>query len=516
MCKKFILCLNIEHSLMLRKIRIVVAVAVLMCVTALFIDFTGFAVRWFGWLASLQFVPAVMALNVIALAVLLLITVVMGRVYCSVICPLGIMQDCINWMRSHVGPRRSRRNRFGYTKALTVARIGVLALFALLIITGVTYLAGLLDPYSGYGRIASALIAPVYDGVNNVLAAEAEGRGSYAFYRVDSAPVMWPVMTVALLTLAVVGLMSWFGGRRYCNTICPVGTILGCLSRISLLRPVIDTSKCNGCRSCERNCKASCIDASSHSVDYSRCVACMDCIDNCRQGAISFTFRNFKRGVAEATSHPVDTTRRTFLTAGAVIAGAAAANAAGGKLHDGGLAPVVPKTVPVRKGRIAPPGAVSVANLQRRCTACQACIANCPNGVLRPSMDLASLLQPEVGYEHGYCRPECTRCSEVCPAGAILKIDEAEKSAIHIGYAHVDYERCLSVSEGVNCGKCSRKCPAGAIEMVAVDPSDADGSRLMPVVNESRCIGCGACENLCPVSPVSAIVVSGYEIHRID
>ncbi len=131
-------------------------------------------------------------------------------------------------------------------------------------------------------------------------------------------------------------------------------------------------------------------------------------------------------------------------------------------------------------------------------------------------MDLASLLQPEVGYEHGYCRPECTRCSEVCPAGAILKINEAEKSAIHVGYAHIDYEKCLSVSEGVNCGKCSRKCPAGAIEMAAVDPSDADGSRLMPVVNESRCIGCGACENLCPVSPVSAIVVSGYEIHRID
>ena len=93
-------------------------------------------------------------------------------------------------------------------------------------------------------------------------------------------------------------------------------------------------------------------------------------------------------------------------------------------------------------------------------------------------MDLASLLQPEVGYEHGYCRPECTRCSEVCPAGAILKINEAEKSAIHVGYAHIDYEKCLSVSEGVNCGKCSRKCPAGAIEMAAVDPSDADGCAL--------------------------------------
>lgn len=503
---------------MLRKIRIFVAIAALICITALFTDFTGTAARWWGWLAKIQFVPAMLALNIVALAVLVLITVVMGRVYCSVICPLGIMQDCINWVRSHTGARGARRNRFGYRKPLTAVRLGVLALFVVLIAFGFTYLAGLLDPYSGYGRIASALIAPLYDGVNNVLAAEAEGYGSYAFYRVDTPPMVWPVLAIALLTLAVVGLMSWFGGRRYCNTICPVGTILGYLSKISLLRLVIDTSKCNGCRSCERNCKASCIDASSHSVDYSRCVACMDCIDNCRQGAISYTFRNSKskRGVAEGTESSVDKTRRTFLATGAVIAGTAAVNAAGGKLHDGGLAPIVPKTTPVRKGRIVPPGAVSVANLERRCTACQLCISNCPNGVLRPSMDVASLLQPEVGYEHGYCRPECTRCSEVCPAGAMLKIDEAEKSAIHIGYAHVDYDRCLSASEGVNCGKCSRKCPVGAITMTAVDPSDADGSRMMPVVNESRCIGCGACENLCPVSPVSAIVVSGYEIHRIN
>ena len=126
--------------------------------------------------------------------------------------------------------------------------------------------------------------------------------------------------------------------RCYCNTICPVGTILGCLSKLSLLRPVIDTSKCNGCRSCERNCKASCIDASSHSVDYSRCVACMDCIDNCRQGAISYTFCNFKRDVAEVTQPPVDNNEAHVSDGRSGDRHAAAANAAVGKLHDGGLA----------------------------------------------------------------------------------------------------------------------------------------------------------------------------------
>ncbi len=499
---------------MLRKIRIIVAVAVLICVTALFTDFTGTASRWWGWLAEIQFVPALLSLNVAALAVLALMTVVFGRVYCSAICPLGIMQDFINWIHGHMGPRHGRRNRFRYKKSLMALRICFLTLFAVLIGVGLTSVAGLLDPYSGYGRIASALISPVYDGINNVLATEAEGYGSYAFYHVDTPAVSWPLLIIALTTLAVVGCMAWLTGRGYCNMVCPVGTVLGYLSKISLLRPVIDTSKCNGCRSCERNCKASCIDASHHEIDYSRCVACMDCIDNCRQGAITYSVRRRKLS-DEPAADRTDGARRTFLVAGAAIAGAAAASAQG-KLHDGGLAPIIPKTVPDRNGRIVPPGAVSVANLERHCTACQLCISSCPNGVLRPSMDVATLLQPEMGYEHGYCRPECTRCSEVCPTGAIIKIDKAEKSSIHIGCAHVDLDRCLSATGVASCGKCSRKCPAGAITMTAVDPDSAEGGPTMPVVNEALCIGCGACENLCPVSPVSAIVVSGYEIHRIN
>ena len=122
-------------------------------------------------------------------------------------------------------------------------------------------------------------------------------------------------------------------------------------------------------------------------------------------------------------------------------------------------------------------------------------------------------MQPESSYERGYCRPECTKCSEVCPAGAICKIDKAEKSSIQIGHAVWVKENCLPVTDGVKCGNCARHCPVGAITMVPSDPKD-ESSIKIPVVDTERCIGCGACENLCPSRPFSAIYVEGIERHR--
>lgn len=122
-------------------------------------------------------------------------------------------------------------------------------------------------------------------------------------------------------------------------------------------------------------------------------------------------------------------------------------------------------------------------------------------------------MQPESSYERGYCRPECTRCSEVCPAGAIRKVDRNEKSSIQIGHAVWVKENCLPWTEGVSCGNCARHCPVGAILMVPSDP-DAPDSVKIPAVDESRCIGCGACENLCPARPLSAIYVEGHSVHK--
>lgn len=496
---------------MLRRLRQSLAIIVFLLITLLFLDFSGTFHVWFGWLAKIQFLPALLAVNLGVVAALVALTLLFGRIYCSVICPLGIMQDGFAWFG-----KRVKKNRYRFSPAKNVLRCIMLAVMALAVILGIGSLAALLAPYSAYGRIVQSLLAPLWAWGNNFLADWAGSHDSYAFYTVDVWMRGLSTVVVGALTLIVLAVLAWRGGRTYCNTICPVGTVLGFLSRYSLFKPVIDTSKCNGCGLCARNCKAACIDSKSHSIDYSRCVDCMDCIDKCRHGAISFTHRTSASSAhiqADGFGGTADTSRRQFLGVTAAMTVATALKAQE-KTVDGGLAAIAEKKIPVRKTRIVPPGAVGVRNLSSHCTACQLCVSVCPNGVLRPSGDLLTLMQPESSYERGYCRPECTKCSDVCPTGAIKPIDTSEKSSIQIGHAVWIRENCLPLAEGVECGNCARHCPVGAITMVPSDLADKKSHRI-PAVNTERCIGCGACENLCPSRPFSAIYVEGHEVHRI-
>ncbi|MDE6465721.1 MAG: 4Fe-4S binding protein [Duncaniella sp.] len=491
---------------MLRKLRVILAVLFWLGTTLLFLDFTGTVHSWLGWMARIQFLPAVMALNFGVIACLVVLTLLLGRIYCSVICPLGVMQDAV--ARLGLLGRRNR-NKYSYSRPLTLLRYIFLAIMVVAIALGLGSVVALLAPYSTYGRIVATFLSPLYTTVNNLLALMAERMDSYAFYQHEVWFRGLPAMLAAGVAFVVISILAWRNGRTYCNTVCPVGTVLGFLSRFSLMAPVIDTSKCNGCGLCARRCKSSCIDSKAHDIDYSRCVACMDCIDNCHQGAISYTVRPRRRSVDSDTVGA----RRGFMAVAGAIAGSAVVRA-GEKTVDGGLAVIADKKTPVRKTRIVPPGAVSLRNVERRCTACQLCVSACPNGVLRPSSDMSVFLQPESSYERGYCRPECTRCSEVCPSGAIAVISREEKSSIQIGHAVWVRANCVPLTDGVECGNCARHCPVGAITMVPSDPAD-ETSRKIPVVNDERCIGCGACENLCPARPFSAIYVEGHENHRV-
>ena len=491
---------------MLKKLRVALAVVFWVGITLLLLDFTGVLHHYLGWMAKIQFLPAVMALNVGVIVGLVLLTLLFGRVYCSVICPLGIFQDLI----SRIG-RGKKKPAYKYKKEHPWLRYGVWILFVICLVAGVHVIVTLLAPYSAYGRMAQNLLQPIYLWGNNLLAWLAERAGSYTFYEKEVWMRSLPTFIIAVVTLVIVVALSFKGGRTYCNDICPVGTTLSFFSRFAMFRPVIDTEKCKHCKACEHHCKASCIAIGKESaqIDYSRCVDCFDCIGACKFDALKYRFAwGKKKETAQA-----DNGRRAFMTGTAVALGAAALKGVEARAQeiakktDGGFARVLPKQAPEREVPLTPPGSRSVKDFYRHCTGCQLCVAECPNNVLRPSTDLEHLMQPQMSYEKGFCRPECTRCSELCPAGAIEKITREEKTQYHIGTAQVNPELCLMATGKSACGKCSQACPSGAIKLVAY------GEKRIPAIAEEVCTGCGACEYLCPVRPISAITVNGKYQH---
>ena len=464
---------------MLRTLRIVLAALFFIGTTLLL---AGIGAGWLGWMAKVQFMPSLMRvigsatlLNIAILGGILLLTLVLGRIYCSVICPLGVWQDIVNWFSAR---RKKHRRRFSFKPENKWLRYIFWAFYVAVLVFGVQVVVSLLAPYSAWGRIVSTALNPL-------------GAGT-------------ALIIVAVVTLLFTGVLAWVGGRTYCNTFCPVGTTLSFFSRFAIFRPRIDAEACTGCRMCEKGCRSSCIDIKNKTIDYSRCVDCFDCVDSCKFGAMSF-------GTGKDKPQADSKGRRAFLAGSALALTSLTLKAQEQKL-DGGLAPIVPKRTPERTERIVPPGAGSAKDFHARCTACQLCVDSCPNGVLRPSTDLDHFMQPEASFEKGYCRPECSACSQVCPAGAILPVTPEERTQIHVGVASVNTELCVAVTDGVQCGNCARHCPAAAITMVRLNPED-DLSPLVPAVFEEKCIGCGACEYLCPSRPFSAIHVNGLKIH---
>lgn len=503
---------------MLKKIRVCFAVLFFALVTLLFLDFTGTFHVWFGWMAKIQLVPAIFATNIVVILSLIVLTLLFGRVYCSVICPLGVFQDGVSNIS---GRRKGKKNRFRYSAAKSWLRYGVLALFIIALVAGISVVVSLLDPYAAYGRMASNFLAPVYRLGNNLLALIAERTDSYAIYSTDVWIKGWITFGVAVLTMIIVGVLAWRHGRTWCNTICPVGTFLGFLSKFSLFRLTFDKDKCTRCKACERGCKASCIDAGVMSIDHSRCVTCFNCVGKCKFGAMKYApVKPEKRKEAGETLSDDSTdsgtegfSRRNMLSILGMLA-------IGGTLKaqqlqvDGGLAEIEDKKIPDRKTPVVPPGTSGIAHLKQHCTACQLCVSACPNNVLRPSNKLATLMQPEMSFERGYCRPECVECSQVCPTHAIRPITPADKSAIAIGMAVWIKENCVVNTDEVQCNNCERHCPTGAIAMIERDP-DNRASLKIPVVDKELCIGCGACEYHCPARPFSAMYVEGNVRHHL-
>lgn len=513
--------------MIVKLVRRIVATISFVAITLLFLDFTGTVHLWFGWLAKMQFIPAVLSGSMVITIGLVLLTLLCGRIYCSVLCPLGVMQDLISNLSAK---RKGKKARFSFSQAKNKLRIGIFILFAAAILIGILseiytqLLVEILSPYSSYGRIAHNLFLPLWQLGNNMLAYLTERLGYYSMYPSDIWIKNGGIVVVSAITLVVISILAWKNGRTYCNTICPVGTILGFLSKFSLLKIRIDPNKCVECSLCARNCKSSCIDYKNYRVDASRCIACMNCIGKCKKGAIHYGL-NLKCAAQQSNAKDVqgknpirksDTGRRDFVVSSLLLTCVASMKSFS--------APALPRmagalnyhsdsSTPKKKNRITPPGSKGYDNMRSHCTACQLCVSACPNKVLRPSTSPSSFMQPEMAFDRSYCLSGCTRCSDVCPVGAIRKLSVKEKARTQVGHAVWISQNCITQTSKQPCGMCAHHCPNDAIEMCLSNPLD-ESSIKIPVVHAEKCIGCGACENQCPAKPLKAIYVEGNVKHK--
>lgn len=273
-------------------------------------------------------------------------------------------------------------------------------------------------------------------------------------------------LSVTLIPFAIVVVLSAFGkGRVWCNRICPFGTLFHLLSRVSLRKQKIGP-----------------------------------CCANCRACFAKSTYAKSKAEEAVPSSDGV--TRRETLKGISVLAAIETAD----KLTDGGFAPISYHDEPKREHTVLPPGAISRKRFAQKCVGCDLCVANCPGECLKPSMSLSTFGQPVMTFAKGHCILGCTRCGDICPAGALEKLDDPTKANTHVGFAVWEKERCIRTTDGVPCEACIKKCPVKAIH-------DVNGKYL--VVDREKCIGCGACEHVCAARPLPAMVVEGLDTQRI-
>ncbi len=493
----------------LRTLRIVFSSIVFVSFFLIFIDFRALIpANYINILLFLQFVPSALkfydleTLAASGFLVILVLTLISGRTYCSFLCPLGIGQDLF----SRIGGRFKKKfRRYGFKRPFTILRYSLLAITLIVTLIWGFYMLTLLDPYSIFGRFMTYFAKPAVIVINNLLAGI---LGKFDVYTLSNVPVKGYSLIVYSIPAAfflLVGILSFTRGRLFCNTICPVGTFLGLISKVSVLRIKFDESACTRCGRCAIRCKSSCIDFLKHDIDVTRCVDCFNCIQTCQEKALTYGFVKIKK-----KDHVTDESKRkVILSSAAILFGLTGVSNAQDK-----IVPKPKKDSTVKEDKtfpVCPPGGLSINEFNRKCTACSLCISACPNGVLQPSFKqygLAGIMQPVMDYHKSFCTFNCTICTEICPTYALQPLMLEAKKLTQIGIAKFIKDNCIVKTEKTACGACSESCPTKAVHMIPYE-----GNLLIPEVTEDICIGCGHCEYACPTSPYKAIYVDGNAIH---
>ena len=392
---------------------------------------------------DLQFMPLLQRVIadffVIALILFLIIaglTFFCGRIYCSLFCPLGILQEITGFIKQKL-IKKQCREQINFPLKYFIAAIvwGIL-------LGGSTIAIKYIDPYTIFG---SAMTGTIFG-----------------------------ITAVVLVIIAVL-----LKDRIFCTNFCPVGTILGLISKISLNKIYI-SEVCVSCGQCERNCPSGCINSKEKKVDNETCIKCLKCLEVCPKGGIKF-------GKTPKKDVKFSIKRRQLIIAGTALALFGSMVKAGIEIKD--------KIVEKLKDVILPPGAVNKEIFFNKCLNCNLCVENCPQKILVKANDEYGAVH--IDYSKGVCDYNCHKCSEVCPSGAIKKLTLEEKQKTRIAMAMINEDKCSQ------CGECVKACPVHAIIKENGKP---------PVLNAMKCIGCGACKQACRTGAIEIFPIKEQKL----
>ncbi len=440
-----------------------------------------------------------LALIVVAL------TVLFGRLFCGWVCPLGALNDLVGSLRRFKVPRETRLDRAG-------VRFKYYVLVAVLVAAALQYhIVGILDPISLTIRSFAVAVGPATDYLvhsafdlayrSNFGPLVAVSEPVREFLRAHVVSFERPSFVqggfIGLLFVGILAL-NFVRKRFWCRFLCPLGALLGLLSRFSLLNHKLDLAACDDCKLCLATCAGGARPNAGDDWRGSECVMCMSCESTCPQHAVGWRF-----GRPQPRHRRTDLKRRYLLGAGAAGVATLA------------FFRVSPARARPNPALVRPPGSVEEEEFLRRCIKCGECMKVCITNGLQPTLLQAGfegIWSPVLVSRIGYCEFNCTLCGQVCPTGAIERLLLAEKQKRKIGLAFIDKGRCLPYAFGIDCIVCEEHCPTSPKAIVFDRQEVADGEQtrelMLPRVLPDLCIGCGICENVCPVGEQAAVRVS--------
>jgi ferredoxin len=416
-----------------------------------------------------QFSPNLYGAGIGAAVVLgiLALSLLFGRVFCSVLCPLGTLQELF-WRAGNFLRGKIFAGRKGKVPPPGIAGSGYTAAW------GIRYAVPL---FTGLGLALSfSPLMTAFDPLSNF------GRGIGAFRAIIGGNALPFVIALALPFVLILAL-AIFRGRLFCRW-CPVGLTFGLLSPAALFGMKL-SSRCVSCGICEKKCPAACIDSRAKRIASDRCVLCFSCAAACPGGSASYGLRG-KAAIAGES-------RRVFLKGAgraSILCAAAYLAGPGIKLFSsapGAGSPGLP---------VLPPGALNEGRYRAFCIGCQACVAACPVNIIRPLHSS----RPVLDYTDAGCQYNCVECGKVCPTGAIRRLEVEEKRRTRVALSSLNFEHCVVNTKQESCGACAEVCPTGAITMIAYGESGVPWL-TRPVFDERYCIGCGLCVAACPAEP---------------